>query len=440
MKCKRICSKLLMFLISASGNMASAESLELTQAIREAFANSPKIKQFETQIEAARWKRTEAMSGHLPNLSASANYLASKKYLLTDMTLPGSTTTLSIPQVIPTTILSLNAQVPLFDGFATTNRVSAADRLSESSEMDIEWQKFQLEREVTLAFYRAIASEKLYAVAQQNLRTLEDHLRDVRLFKNAGLSTNYDVLRVEVQTSDARSEVMNAEDNMQMSRNRLAELMGKDSETRLPKGSLPILGKGILTSVGKASELQRKDFSAMQLRIDGLDKLTAAARKHWSPKLSLFGQYQYYNNLNDRPADRSAFRNAYSAGLAMTWVLFDGLASSARVHESATESSKMEFALAQQRLHAHHDVEFWRRKLAYFVALFESRIGDISKSQESVRLAQVGQKAGSRTNTDLLDAESELFRARASSVNAQIGSIEAMVNLELATGKSIYKF
>jgi outer membrane protein TolC len=40
----------------------------------------------------------------------------------------------------------------------------------------------------------------------------------------------------------------------------------------------------------------------------------------------------------------------------------------------------------------------------------------------------------------ILDAEAELFRAEAASINAQLSSIEALINYELATGKQIYQF
>ena len=64
----------------------------------------------------------------------------------------------------------------------------------------------------------------------------------------------------------------------------------------------------------------------------------------------------------------------------------------------------------------------------------------MTKSEESFRLAKVGQKEGTRTTTDLLDAEAELFRAKANAINAQIGSIEALLNLELATGQIFHDF
>jgi outer membrane protein TolC len=64
----------------------------------------------------------------------------------------------------------------------------------------------------------------------------------------------------------------------------------------------------------------------------------------------------------------------------------------------------------------------------------------VQKSTESVRLAREGHRVGARTNTDLLDAEAELFRAQAGVVNSQVGAIEALINLELTVGKKIYDF
>jgi outer membrane protein TolC len=47
---------------------------------------------------------------------------------------------------------------------------------------------------------------------------------------------------------------------------------------------------------------------------------------------------------------------------------------------------------------------------------------------------------GTRTLSDVLDAELDLFRSEAGQVNSQIGAIEAVLNLEMATGRSIYSF
>jgi outer membrane protein TolC len=49
----------------------------------------------------------------------------------------------------------------------------------------------------------------------------------------------------------------------------------------------------------------------------------------------------------------------------------------------------------------------------------------------------VGFKAGTRTTTDVLDAELEEFQASAGLVQAQINSLEALIQLELVTGKRL---
>lgn len=432
-----------------------APDLKIYEAVQSAISRSPAIKVAEAQTANFNWKKTEAFSAQLPNLSVSSNYLLAKKYLITDVKMPGSNTELSFPQIIPTSALVANLQIPVFDGFATTNKVAAATDSYESAKLNLDWQKFQVERDVILQFYRAVAAEQLLAVAKQSQRALEDHLKDTRLFKGAGMSTHYDVLRVEVQASEARSEVMNAEDNVAIARIKLAELMGENIDVtgvrlRVPQGQLPQLKIDLIKSEvdkiqGNQSGntehfIQRKDLEALQLKLDGLSKSASAASRHYFPKLSLFAQYQYYNNKNDKFSDAGSYRNSYSTGVSLNWTLFDGLTSTAKFNEIASEKSELEYSVQMRRQRALVDLEFWRRKFLYFVNLTQARTGDVGKSAESVRLARAGLKEGTRTMSDLLDAESELFRARAGAINAQVSSIESLLNLEVAMGKSLYKF
>jgi hypothetical protein len=81
------------------------------------------------------------------------------------------------------------------------------------------------------------------------VKTLEDHLNDVRLLKKNGMGTNYDVLRVEVQSSEAKSELLNSDDNVSIALLRLGEELGKESENRSVKGKLPVLDASLIKDV-----------------------------------------------------------------------------------------------------------------------------------------------------------------------------------------------
>jgi outer membrane protein TolC len=246
-------------------------------------------------------------------------------------------------------------------------------------------------------------------------------------------------LRVEVQVSEAQSEALNASDNVETNNNSLSELLGQET-TQAPQGTLPELSPDLANLVNTKGPFQRFDLEAQANRVEALNDLKKADAVHWLPRIGLVASYQVYNNHNDRFDDWSKFRNAYEAGVNLTWPLFDGFADVARSRASVEARIQAEKTLRMAELKAHHDVALWQRKVKYFHSVFKARQSDINKAQESVRLAREGRRAGSRTNTDLLDAETDLYRSQAGAINAQLGVIEALIHLELATGQKLYEF
>lgn len=417
-----------------------AQELTVQQAIEESQAHSPKLQKAKAVEEEVGWKKTEALNTFLPTVTAQATYLFDKKYMLTDVSIVPGQPASSIAAVVPNSIMTVTGTLPLFEGGAGLKRYSAAGSFKSAAEVEYNWTEFQLAREVALQFYKTLAAQELLRVAEQNLKTLQDHHKDVALFRKAGVSTNYDILRVEVQVSEAESEVLNATDNLALARGKLAEVMGEESDARSIRGNWPDFEPKNAEAFQKESLNTRPDLQALQLRSDGAKTLANAASSYWVPKLSLYGQYQYYNNRTERVDDWERYRDAYQFGLTATWNLFDGMTSIAKDHQAFAQSVQSEKGLAQSRLKAQQDLEFWKRKYLYFGTVFKAKKNDVARSEESVRLARQGKRVGTRTDTDLLDAEAELFRARAGMVNAQMGALESLVNLELTTGKKLVSF
>lgn len=415
-----------------------AQNLTLDEALRESSQNSLQIQKSQAGLEEAKWKKTEAYSGFLPSLSANLNYLTDKKYMLLETTIGGNAMT--IPQVVPTTQLTLRATLPLFDGFVSTNRLKAGQVSVESAKSDYEWTQFMVTRQVITQFFRSLASQTLKDVAEQNLKTLQDHLRDIQAFKRAGVSTNYDVLRVEVQVSEAQSELLNSQDEAELSKYRLGEVLGHESEKRPLVGQLPVLSENLISKLNDKILEQRKDIVSLRQKKEASRIQYQSLKDTWAPRISLFGQTDYYNNRNDRFDDNGAFRDAYMIGLNLNWNLFDGLLSTSKTGQSEQQTIQMEKSVKMAEIKAQQDFEFWKRKYKYFCAVYRSRVNDVTRSKEAVRLARVGRRAGVRTSTELLDAESDLFRSRAGQINAQMGSIDALMNLELVSGQKLYDF
>ena len=296
----------------ALSQVAAADSLSITQAVDEAFQSSPQIQMAGSKSKEAGFRKAGSYAGILPTLNFGAAHNFEQKFQTVQISLGGGAPIL-FPLTGPTTIYSLNANLPLFDGFANYRRLDASRSFESAAQDDADWSKFQVGRQVMIQFYRALAAKTLQEVAENNVKVLEDHQHDVTQFRKAGVSTNYDVLRVEVQVNEARSELMNSADNVELARTQLTALMGRDDDSRVLVGELPVLKKEIVNLASLNSLEGRKDINSMQKYSQAMNQMADASGRYLVPHLDLQGSYQLYNNSNSNAFDTDVTRNAYSS-------------------------------------------------------------------------------------------------------------------------------
>lgn len=438
------CLFLFLAFICSTVNARAIEyhSVELScdEAVAEGIKNSPQIQIAEAQLEEKAWGRVGFFSGLLPHFSMSAQHFFSAQYQYLNTSFGGNPT--RFPMVFPNTSVSASAQWVLFDGFQSWNRYQSALLRAEAASAQLAWVKLQVRQEIRERFYQAIAAQELQRVVRENVRTMEDHLNQVRLFKKGGSATHYDLLRVEVQKSEAESELLQAEDQFYLARQKLAVSMGLHEDQRALQGSLPDPHLKIMDQFRPDEGSQRADVQAEEKTVESSHRAYLAERSFWVPKVSVGAQYTRYGQLSynaqtSTVQDPHQYQNAYQVGIFLNWNLFDGLNSLAKARQSFYQEVQSEQQLALNRLKIPYDFELWKRKYRYSAALYSAKKVEILKAQESVRLAQEGYRAGIRTNTEVLDAELEWFRARAGMVNAQLSCAEAFIHLELAAGRTL---
>jgi outer membrane protein TolC len=336
----------------------------------------------------------------------------------------------------------LNVNIPLFDGFANVNHLKAAARDESAAEGDYERAKFELTQNIRLAFYQALAAAQLDEVAEQNVKTLEDHLREVDIQRHGGAATNYDTLRVSVQLSEARADAIDAKDNVTLSRRKLTELLGIDEDSRPLEGVLPAPDASRVKDLQLSGvPTERTDIEALDRRAESADYNRGANAAWLVPTVSLGGQLMFYNELTYTAAgsivDPQQYEKAYNVGLFLTWNLFDGGVAWARSREASYQQVQADSRARAAKLQVPYDFAYWKRHFLSNTDHYEARKLDVARSEESVRLAKEEERAGTRTSTETLDAELDLFRAKAGVVNAQVSAAEAEIRLELALGRRI---
>jgi outer membrane protein TolC len=420
----------------------SSGQLDLATAQQEAVENSPSYKKAVNFEREKSWGQAEALSeGFLPHIILKGNYFFDNQYPEEQISL-GTPTLMSFEENFPIANLALDAEYDLFDGFRNIRKLDAANNSHEAASLLSHWASFQLQEQVRLAFYKAQAAKELSDMADENVKTLEDHLRIVDDQMDNGQATKYDVLRVEVQLSEAKSDQISYHDNVILARERLSQAMGLSKDDRTLSGDMPVLNAdAILNGMSKVDFENRPDLKAKELQSRAAGDESAAADSFWVPKVSLIGEYQWYNLqdyvFGESPTNTGTINESYFLGASATWDLLDGGISWAKSNEAHERANESKDDLDSAQLQAPYDFDFWKKSLVSKVALYQAKLTDIDKAKESARLATLGFKAGTRTTTDVLDAELEEFRAAAGLVQAQVDALEALINLEITVGKRI---
>jgi outer membrane protein TolC len=416
----------------AANEATSAENaLGLSQAMNEARDQNPELKRAQAAQKEASWAPIEAISVNMPHFGITASHLFNAKFQVLNFN--GG----QVPLISPYSLASLDASWTVFDGLRGINSFRASKKAESAAELELSRAAFTLDETVRLRFYQALGAQILADVAQQNVRTLQDHLQKTREILNRGSATKFDLLRVQVQLEEAVSEKSAADDNVVLARKNLALAMGMADDIRPLTGSLPIPDEATLPGDLKADFSARTDIQALRKRADAAETLHQASYGAWIPSVTFTAEKQYYNNIDKDIT--SPYRDAYAVGVQLSWNVFDGGATLARNFESHYRAQQAEAAAESATLRAPQEFETYKRRYIYNASLYRARRRALEMAEESVRLATLGYNAGTRTSTDVLDAELDLIRARAGIVRAQVDGSESLINLELAVGKGLSK-
>ncbi len=429
---------ILIALLLTPAAFADNVGLTVTDAISEAEQNSPSLKQLNAHVEKVSWEKLDAWSAYLPHISANYNHYFKSSYMKENVVFGGSA--LEFAAAYPQDNLNLEAEITVFDGFAGYRRIRAAGAETEAAQLDFERAKFQLNQSVRIAFFQALAAQKLFEVAQVNVKTLEEHLLRTKLSERTGYGSRFDVLRIEATLEEARAEQEAADNNVYISRSALTEILGMTTvDTRPLIGDLPILKE---TDVPKDLAFQvedRSDLQAQFKRDEAAHHESWAARGAYMPSISVFANEQFYKFGNFSPSvlPNDDYQQAWAVGLRLKWNLFDGGHTWANERQATAAAIEAQAETQKKMAHLPRELDTWKRKFYYSVSLYKARLRSLAQHEESVRLAGVAVKSGARTHTEMLDAELDLFRSRGGLVRAQADAIEALGQLELAVGHKL---
>ncbi|MCK7482294.1 MAG: TolC family protein [Candidatus Moduliflexus flocculans] len=159
--------------------------------------------------------------------SSAAATRGSAKFRISEVTLPISPDPIVVSQSYFNQFnLRLGVQQPLFTGFRLQAAGDPPRLLEAAAGQDLEKNRAELAFAVKAAYWGLARSREFEKVIDENVRQVGEHLKDVRAFSDQGLATRNDVLRAELELSNAEIMRIDARDAAEVALTALVSLIG----------------------------------------------------------------------------------------------------------------------------------------------------------------------------------------------------------------------
>jgi outer membrane protein len=305
--------------------------LDLEQALRIAREHAPELRQAAAASEAARARVDEATAPLLPQVTGTASYTRG-----TFNTASGTYNGVAAREQSFETrsAFSFGARVTqlIYDFGQNWNIKDAAKYTARAQEQTEQANLLDITFNVRSAFLTAAADKALWEVAVATQQNQVRHLDQIRGFVEVGTRAPIDLAQARTDVASAKLtslRALNAYFGAKASLSRtMGVSMGADFEvsTELPP---PEEGEtaGVEELVQRA-EKERPDFLALRTQVMAEETTLRSIKGQYGPSLSAVGAADATGFALDHMAGN------LSAGLSLTWPIFQGGVTNGRVDEA----------------------------------------------------------------------------------------------------------
>jgi outer membrane protein TolC len=424
--------------------MAQKRPLSLEEAIAAGLETSPGLHASRMKVESTAAKTREIAAGRLPSLKFGGGYTRLSEVPPFEVTLPISPNPIVVSQSYFNNFnLRLGVQQPLFTGFRLQAGQESARMLERSAALDLEKDRSEFIFAVKSAYWGLARAREIEKVIDETILQVAEHLKDVRAFFDQGLLTKNEVLRAELELSNAEILRIDARNAAEVALTALDNLIGLPLDTDVDlttsaesqAAGLPAAIDGPGESQVERALANRPELQSAEFRIKASELTVKTTRAGFYPQVFLSGNY-YYLRPNPRflPAlDR--FKGTWDVGISVSFDIWNWGQT-----KSQTEQAKAQLAQARDARKLLEDqavLEVTQSRLGLARAGDKIRIAGqaFDQADENLRVTRERFKQGVALNTEVLDADVALLQARMNRTQAAIDLVLAQARLEKALGR-----
>jgi len=288
----------------------------------------------------------------------------------------------------------------IYDFGKTYASIRGARHMLEAKKIETNSVRNQVALDFILAYLDLLEAERMFDVAEEEVRMFDAHLRDAKAMYEQGLVTKNDVLQAEVMSSDANQRLLKARNMKDVAMSRLNTLLVRpiDEDIEVEEiEDIPIIGKSLDEAMQNVRE-KRYELRALRSQIQAKEEELKSVRAEYLPEIYLSGGYEYQEN------EYMVHEGNWSAVVGVNLNLFAGGSKGARI-----ASIRKEIEALRLQYDSLLDSIMLEVKASYLdMASSRQRVEvtekAIEQAKENLRLAKLRYKEGIGTSTDVTDA------------------------------------
>lgn len=441
----------------------TSDQIQLSKAIEMALANNPDVKRALLATEDSEELVQIAYSEIFPNISSSINY--TRNIEIPVSFLPGEFFGGQAGTLVPVAFGTDNnwqggfsVTQTLFRGETIIGLSSAAVFRTVQNE-NYRAVSQQVVTQTRIAYYQVLVAKEQLRLQQSQIRRLEQNLNENKRRLNAGLVDEYAVLQLQVQLSNQRPLLIEAEYALLETYRNLKfvigvpyaynfevmgdlnefDILGEDSSGDINEDLKRVdqlnpftyqermLNEGVLAD-------NRGDLRTLDAQLDLKDQEITAIKSRFLPSLSATYNLQWSSAEPDAPNFFENNVRFQTLGINFSLPLFEGFKRVADVQRAQISRKDLEEQFRAGVLNAQNEVASASEDLNMAFETANARKIALEQAQEGYERAQLRFDNGLGSQIEVTEAEVQVRQAEVNYAVMVFNYLTAKAQFDLATG------
>ena len=399
---------------------ADVVNISLDETIQRAFENNRTIKESVAEREGAYWSLSEARRQGNPQVTWSwSGARVGGMYYDSSGIRRAFTNTGSI-------------SMPIYRGGQLREGRKAARYALSSADLSLEDTMQTVRLQSTIYYFNVLQYRNLIEVYEEEVLTLQEHLRNVNAQFRVGTVAKVDVLESQVELANAMQNLVNVQNTYDVAVATLNNYIGLPADTVIrPQDTLTYrkydLNLGDCTSYALEN---RADAAVADYAVKQAESAKRSAKSGWYPSVNagISKEIDTENMFGHKTNDQ------WSIGVSASWNIFDGGITRAQVNQADAALVRAKEVAAQTREQVQLDVQSAFLDLRAAERNIGTTQAAVILGEENYKISQVRYAAGVGTNLDVMDASRKLTEARSNYFTALYNYNTAKASLDRYMG------